>query len=246
MIFGGRPGKGAGAGALAGTVPRRRPSNDGGPPGPLEGVTLRGGDGSAYSVSRNPWLQYPGSSAQDASAIEMALMITNDRPQSAKPASASALAAHLDCSRAFIAKLEAEGVLHRDGSGFDLDASRVAYLRYLRRERRQTPRSDADAEFQRAKGELLRIRIAEKRGALMPTSVHNEMIDAIAGLVLTHLSGFAARCGGRDLTARREIDKAVYDLRVDLSRAASAMADARGEPPDDDAIKSAPGGRLHP
>lgn len=45
------------------------------------------------------------------------------RPRSRKPAavSASTLAQHLDCSRAYIAKLATEGVLHRaGGSGFDL------------------------------------------------------------------------------------------------------------------------------
>jgi hypothetical protein len=57
------------------------------------------------------------------------------RRRSAKPAtvSASALAVHLDCSRTYIGKLEAEGVLQRQGGGFALDQSRVAYLRYLRR-----------------------------------------------------------------------------------------------------------------
>jgi hypothetical protein len=49
------------------------------------------------------------------------------RPRSRKPAtvSASALALHLDCSRTYIGKLEAEGVLHRspDGSGFPLGQS---------------------------------------------------------------------------------------------------------------------------
>ena len=47
------------------------------------------------------------------------------------------LALHLDCSRTYIGKLEAEGVFHRapDGSGFDLDASRAAYLRFVRREK---------------------------------------------------------------------------------------------------------------
>jgi hypothetical protein len=64
------------------------------------------------------------------------------RRRSAKPAtvSASALAQHLDCSRTYIGKLEAEGVIQRQGDGFPLDQSRVAYLRYLRRERRQSPR----------------------------------------------------------------------------------------------------------
>jgi hypothetical protein len=164
--------------------------------------------------------------------------ITNDRspgvsrPQSAKPVSASALAAHLDCSRAHIRNLEGEGVLHRDGGGFDLDASRVAYLRFLRRERRQSPRSEADAAFQRAKAELIRIRIAEKQRQLMPVNEHNQMVDEIAGLVLSHLSSFAARCGGRDLAARREIDRAVHDLRVEISLAATKIADERGETPE--------------
>ena len=64
--------------------------------------------------------------------------------------SASVLASHLDCSRAYIGKLEAEGVIQRQGDGFPLDQSRVAYLRFLRRERQQSPRSEANADFQRA------------------------------------------------------------------------------------------------
>jgi len=72
------------------------------------------------------------------------------RPRSRKPAtvSASALAAH-DCSRTDIGKLEAEGVIQRQGDRFLRDKSRVAYLRYLRRERQQSPRSEADAAHAR-------------------------------------------------------------------------------------------------
>jgi hypothetical protein len=39
----------------------------------------------------------------------------------------SALALHLDCSRTYIGKLEAEGVIQRQGDGFPLDQCRVAY-----------------------------------------------------------------------------------------------------------------------
>ena len=51
-----------------------------------------------------------------------------NRPTVAKPAtvSVSALAQHLDCSRTYIGKLEAEGVIQRPGDGFPLDRSRVA------------------------------------------------------------------------------------------------------------------------
>src|SRR3954469_15597474 len=82
--------------------------------------------------------------------------------------SASALALHLDCSRTYIGKLEAEGVIQRQGDSFLLDQSRVAYLRYLRRERQHSPRAAADAEFALAKAELVRLRVAEKKPELIP------------------------------------------------------------------------------
>ena len=80
------------------------------------------------------------------------------RPRSTKPAtvSASALAVHLDCSRAYIGKLEAEGVIQRQGDGFLLDQSRVAYVRYLRL-------AEADADHVKVKTEMLRLRLMEKK-----------------------------------------------------------------------------------
>jgi len=152
--------------------------------------------------------------------------------QSAGPVTVSAtmLGKHLDCGRTYIGKLEAEGVLHREGDGFPLDQSRVAYLRFLRRERRLSPRGEADADFQRAKAELIRIRIAEKQKALIPFDEALDQIETMVGLFLAGLSSFAARCGGWDLAMRRVIDQAVYDLRVEISEAASKLADQRGEP----------------
>src|ERR1700754_5297165 len=91
------------------------------------------------------------------------------RPGLRKPAtvSASALAVHLDCSRTYIGKLEAEGVLQRQGGGFALDQSRVAYLRYLRRERQQSPRTEADADHVKVKTEMLQLRLMEKKRELV-------------------------------------------------------------------------------
>ena len=108
------------------------------------------------------------------------------RPRSRKPAivSASALALHLDCSRTYIGKLEAEGVLQRQSDGFPLDQSRVAYPRYLRRERRQSPRSEADADFQRAKSELIRLRIAEKQRHLIPLEEAVGHMDEVIDMAL--------------------------------------------------------------
>ena len=153
------------------------------------------------------------------------------RSRMAETVSASALAQHLDCSRTYIDRLEAEGVIQRQGDGFPLDQNRVAYLRFLRRERRQSPRSEADAELQRAKSELIRLRIAEKQRHLIPLEEAVGHMDEVVGLFISRLSGFAARCGGRDLAARRAIDQAVYDLRLEISEAATKLADQRGEPP---------------
>jgi hypothetical protein len=98
--------------------------------------------------------------------------------------SASALTLHLDCSRTYIGKLEAEGVIRRQGDGYQLDASRVAYPRHLRRERRQSPRSEAEAEHVAAKAALLRLRIAEKQRALVPIEDFDAMIDDLCGSIL--------------------------------------------------------------
>ena len=138
------------------------------------------------------------------------------RPRSRKPAtvSASALALHLDCSRTYIGKLEADGVIQRQGDGFLLDQNRVAYLRYLRRERQQSPRTEADAAHAKAKTELLQIRIEEKQHTLVRRDAHEAMIDQMAGLVLTKLGGWPARVGGADLGVRRRAEAVLRELRA--------------------------------
>jgi hypothetical protein len=117
-------------------------------------------------------------------------------------------------------------VIQRQGDGFLLDQSRVGYLRYLRRQRRQSARSEADADLQRAKSELIRLRIAEKQRHLIPVDeAGTSNLEQLVGLFLTGLSGLSARCGGRDLAVRRAIDKAVYDLRVEIAEAQTDDAD---------------------
>jgi hypothetical protein len=146
--------------------------------------------------------------------------------------SASSLALHLDCSRTYMGKLEAEGVIQRQGGGFQLDQSRVAYLRYLRRERQQSPRTAADAEHALAKATLLRIRIEEKQRTLVLRADVDALIDGIAGTVLTHLSSLPARCAQRgDLAIRRSIERVVFEVRTEIANVCQQMADKCGEPP---------------
>jgi hypothetical protein len=119
-----------------------------------------------------------------------------------KPAtvSASALALHLDCSRIYIGKLEAEGVIERRDDGrFDQDQCRAKYIAHLRTERQRSPKGEADTAFQQAKTALVNIRIAEKQKVLMQASDHEAFVEKLVGLFLSGLSGFAARIGGHDL-----------------------------------------------
>ena len=153
--------------------------------------------------------------------------VSIDRPACV---SASALAQHLDCSRTYIHKLEAEGVLQRQGDGFPPDQSRVAYLRYLRRERRQSPRSEVDADHVKIKTEMLQLRLMEKKRGLVRREDVDALIDAMAGTVLTHLSGMAARCS-RDMAVRRNIDAVVTEIRREIATACLAKADEWNEPP---------------
>jgi hypothetical protein len=104
-----------------------------------------------------------------------------------------------------IGKLEAEGVIRRRGERFPLEQSRIAYLRFLRREHRRSPRAQADAAHVAAKTEMLQLRRMEKRRELVRRADVDALIDQFAGIVLTHLSGMSARCS-RDLTVRRAID----------------------------------------
>jgi hypothetical protein len=159
--------------------------------------------------------------------------VTLDRPSVARGAasvSASALALHLDWTRAYIGELEAEGVIQRQGDGFQLDQSRVAYLRYLRREPRQSPRAEADADHVKVKTEMLQLQLMEKRRELVPRADFDAMIDGIAGVVLSHLSGMAARCSN-DLAVRRKIHAVVYEVRKEIAKVALEMADKNDEPP---------------
>ena len=48
-----------------------------------------------------------------------------------------------------------------------------------------------------AKTELMRIRIMEKQRKLVLREDANEMIDSMAGIMLTHLGGMSARCKSR-------------------------------------------------
>ena len=148
---------------------------------------------------------------------------------------ATELGVHLALTRQRISALaDTEHVIERLPDGrFDQDACRFAYLKWLRDPARRSARSEAAVKHAEAKTQLLHIRIEEKQRRLVRREDVNELIDAIAGIVLTHLSGMAARCS-RDMVVRRNIDAVVMQIRREIAAACIAKADERNEPPLDE------------
>ncbi len=118
----------------------------------------------------------------------------------------------------------------RPDGKFDVDSNRRAYIEFLREARKRSPKSEANSAFTQAKAELIQIRIMERKKELMLASECYEMIDEIHGLFMTALSSLPAKIGGRDLGERRKVEKAIYDMRVELSNEATKRANERGEP----------------
>ena len=97
-------------------------------------------------------------------------------------------------------------MIQQQAGRFQLDLSRVAYLRYLRRERGQSPRTEADADHVKLKTEMLQLRLVEARRELVSREAHEAMIEQMAGVVLTKLGGWPARIAGADLSLRRRAE----------------------------------------
>ena len=148
---------------------------------------------------------------------------------SAQPAttiSATKLAEYLDLSRTRINQLEAEGVFQRlAAGGFNINAARIAYIRHLRRNRQQSPSSEAAASFQRAKTRMLELKIAKQEGDLMMTDEAMDMVARMVGMFRTGLHSLPARTAGRDLQMRRRIESFCDDILKNIADEANRQAE---------------------
>jgi hypothetical protein len=105
------------------------------------------------------------------------------QPPAAATVGAKALARHLDLTHPRIHQLvHEEHVLEQLPDGrFNLDDSRVRYIRWLRDPERRTAKSKVDQDFTQAKAELIRLRIAEKQKVLMLTDEAMEVSEKLIG-----------------------------------------------------------------
>ena len=150
--------------------------------------------------------------------------------------SGNALATHLGMTRQAVAWLTAQAIIERRADGrYDLDQSRLKYIAHLRSDARRSPRTQADADHVKVKTEMLQVKLMEKRRELVRRDQANTLLDTICGVVLTHLSGMAARCS-RDMLVRRNIDAVVLQVRTEMAEVCTKLADEAGEPPLDAAL----------
>jgi hypothetical protein len=128
-----------------------------------------------------------------------------------KGASANECGTHLDLSRVRIVQLVNEGALPRlkDGS-FDLDACRIAYIRYLRSEDRRGAKSATASRVQEARANEIELRTAREEGRLVPLEGVQAAFADILGTYRYELTGVPA-ASSRDLAVRSEIEKHLND-----------------------------------
>ena len=144
--------------------------------------------------------------------------------------SASSLASHLGMTRQAVQWLTSEAIIERRSDGnYNQSASRLKYIKHLRSSTR-TARSLADSQHTAAKAQMLQIKIMQQQRKLVLREDCNALIDEICGIVLTHLSGMAARCS-RDVVIRRTIDAVVHQVRTEMAQACAKLGDEKGEPP---------------
>jgi phage terminase Nu1 subunit (DNA packaging protein) len=150
--------------------------------------------------------------------------------------SGNQLSRHLGVSRQAVDALAAQQVIVRRSDGyFDQDRARICYIQHLRSERRGSARSQADVALAQAKARMLNLRIAEREREVISMDEAIETVEEIVGLTLTVLGGAPAKYGGHDLPLRRKLEAMVFEIRKAISKAASKMADERGEPMEPDA-----------
>ena len=150
----------------------------------------------------------------------------NPAPRTTSGVSSYTMCLHIGVARPYLDALVRDSVIEkrRDGK-YDMDATRLAYIRHLRKARRTSPETAARAEFAAAKARDLQVKSALREGKLMETAEAIDAIDQVCGLFVVGLGSLSARCS-RDLSARREIEAAVFALRQEIAAKCAALAQA--------------------
>ena len=139
---------------------------------------------------------------------------------------ATVLAAHLDLTKTRIRQLVKEGVLRRrtDGS-FDLDQSRISYIRWLRSADRRASKSASASRVQDARARQIELENARRDAELCEVAEAIAFVDEVIGPLKSELLGFSARVT-RDLELRQKIEIEITGV---LQRASDRWASEAAE-----------------
>lgn len=150
------------------------------------------------------------------------------RPVSAT-ANATQVARHFGVTPQHVGRLTKEGVISLGSNGrYDLDAARLAYLKYLRA--RKSTKSDNDTEFRKLKSRELSLRIAKQEGSLIDLE---ECVVLAEGLVGTFRASLASLpfTVTSDVVLRNRIDEAcdhiLSQLANEFERKAAALKEGQ-------------------
>lgn len=139
--------------------------------------------------------------------------------------SASALSRHLTVSREEIARLTEAGVLQRRDGKYDEGACRAAFIAHLR-SRHSGTRAEAEAQLIFERAAYYRVRRLERLNLLVDAREFTEFVHHLAGIHLTVLNPFAARCFARDAAGTLTNGEARRIVDAGVRRALDELADA--------------------
>ena len=97
------------------------------------------------------------------------------------------------------------------------------YLRFRNDAERRATKSGADARVRDARAQEIEIRTAERVGDLVPIDEFDAMVDGIAGLFRSELSGLPARFT-RDLQLRRMLERELNGILDRIADRAEQIA----------------------
>jgi hypothetical protein len=146
--------------------------------------------------------------------------------------SAAALGKHLDLSKQRVAQLAAEGVLTKLGDGsYEVDACRLAYIRWLRADDRRSSRILAASKVQDARAEEIALRVEGRKQShvIEAQQAAVAVIDEFAGQLRADLMAIPARVTA-DLALRQKIEGQIDEAFGAAGERAAAAA-SLVEPP---------------
>jgi hypothetical protein len=142
-------------------------------------------------------------------------------------ATATALAAHLFCSREAITRLEKQHVLERlPAGGYDLDDCRRRVLEHLRQRK---PSGEHRKSFEQSRAARERLKLMKETREVCYTREFAEFTDAVAAAHFKHYGPVSSRIGGTDLTLRRRAEQELRTAQQGLSDEMKRLADELAE-----------------